>query len=82
MGEIKIQVTCAKLWVWELIQLWLVDLLLDANKVLALLSTKTVDLLKCIVEWLDVIFKIYLVGANISKMDKTGGNLNPQTFSA
>ena len=23
-----------------------------------------------------------LVGANISKVDKTGGNLNPQTFSA
>jgi len=52
------------------------------TKVQELLSIKMEDLLRCIEEWPDVIFLLILVGANISKMDKTGGNINPQTFSA
>jgi hypothetical protein len=82
MVEIKTQVTCVKLSLWGLIQLWLADLLQDVTKVQELLLIRMEDLLRCIEEWPDVIFFIILVGANISKMDKTGGNINPQTFSA
>jgi hypothetical protein len=82
MEVIKTQVTCARPSPWEPIQSWLEDLLPDVRKAQVSLSTKTEDLLRCIEEWLDVIFYSNLVGANISKMDKTGGNLNPQTFSA
>ena len=34
MEETKIQETCARHWLWELIQLWLEDLQQDVNKAL------------------------------------------------
>ena len=41
------------------------------------------NLLRSTEEWLDVKYTISIVGANISKQERTGGdNLNPQTFSS
>jgi hypothetical protein len=41
------------------------------------------SLSKYIEEWLDVILIIIIVGANLAKQEKTGGEgLNPQTFSS
>ena len=38
---------------------------------------------KCTEEWQDVKYNLNIVGANISKQERTGGeSLNPQTFSS
>lgn len=82
MEETKTQVTCARPSPWEPMPLWLDVWLLVVRKAPVLHLTRTEDSSRCIEEWLDVIFYFISVGANISKMEKSGGEVNPQTFSA
>jgi hypothetical protein len=73
MGETKILEICVKLLQWVLILSWWEDWWLDVKKVQESLSTRMEGLLKCTEEWQDVNYLTNLVGANMSKQEKTGG---------